>query len=108
VHWVLYNIPAEATELAEGVSTLPPGMMEVRNDNKKLHYGAPCPPIGKGKHRYFHKLYALDTALPGLGSSATKSTVLGAMDGHVLGQTQMIGTIERNDGGGDRYLALRR
>jgi len=107
VHWVLYNIPPETTELAEGISTLPPGTIQVRNDNKVFGYGAPCPPVGKGRHRYFHKLYALDAELPDLGASATEATVLDAMDGHVLGGTQMIGTIERSDGDRNRYLALR-
>lgn len=91
VHWVLYNLPASATNLAEGVAPhdLPAGTREGMNDWKRTGYGGPCPPIGK--HRYFHKLYALDTVLPDLGHP-TKAALEQAMQGHVLGQTQLIGT----------------
>src|SRR5262245_26150669 len=67
VHWVLYNLPGTANALPEGVEdgALPEGTMEGRNDWKRTGYGGPCPPIGR--HRYFHKLYALDTLLPDLG-----------------------------------------
>ena len=66
VHWVLYNLPANATGLPEGVTikSLPAGTMVGRNDWKRASYGGPCPPIVR--HRYFHKLYALDAALSGL------------------------------------------
>src|SRR5881392_1238992 len=65
VHWVLYNIPPNAAPLAEGTKQLPSGALEGLNDWQRTGYGGPCPPIGR--HRYFHKLYALDTVLPNLG-----------------------------------------
>ena len=94
VHWVLYNIPASATALPEAptASDLPAGTREGLNDWKRTGYGGPCPPIGR--HRYFHKLYALDTTLPDLGTP-TKSQLEAAMDGHVLAQTELVGTYER-------------
>ena len=94
VHWVLYNLPADAEGLAEGaISTrLPEGTREGTNDWKRTGYGGPCPPMGR--HRYFHKLYALDTMLPDL-HQPTKSDLLKAMDGHVLVQEQLVGTYQR-------------
>ena len=94
VHWVLYNLPPTTTGLAEGVasSALPPGTREGRNDWKRAGYGGPCPPIGR--HRYFHKLYALDVLLPDLGP-ATKADVEAAMKGHVLAQTELVGTYQK-------------
>jgi hypothetical protein len=91
VHWVLYNIPAQTPGLPEGVppSALPAGTRQGHNDWKRTGYGGPCPPIGR--HRYFHKLYALDTQLPDLGT-ATKTDVERAMKGHVLAQAELIGT----------------
>jgi len=67
VHWVLYNIPPEASQLGSGVreAELPEGTRSGLNDWKRTAYGGPCPPIGR--HRYFHKLYALDLVLPDLG-----------------------------------------
>ena len=94
VHWVLYNLPPTAAGLPEGVSTkqLPRGTRDGTNDWKRTGYGGPCPPIGR--HRYFFKLYALDTQLPDLGA-ATKADVEGAMRGHVLEQAELMGTYER-------------
>jgi hypothetical protein len=94
VHWVLYNLPAVAGELPEGVAreALPPGTREGQNDWKRPGYGGPCPPIGR--HRYFHKLYALDTVLPDLGTP-TKVELEAAMAGHVLGQAELVGTYEK-------------
>lgn len=92
VHWVLYNIPASATELPEGVTKLPDGTRQGHNDWKRTGYGGPCPPIGR--HRYFHKLYALDTVLPDLGR-ATKADVERAMQGHMLAQAELIGTYQK-------------
>ncbi len=94
VHWVLYNLPPEATGLPEGVepTALPPGTMQGLNDWKRTGYGGPCPPIGR--HRYFHKLYALNTVLPDLGTP-TKTQVEAAMRGHVLAQAELIGTYQR-------------
>jgi Raf kinase inhibitor-like YbhB/YbcL family protein len=94
VHWVLYNLPADSAGLAEGVSAkdLPAGTRQGVNDWGRTGYGGPCPPIGR--HRYFHKLYALDCALPDLGK-ATKAKVKQAMQGHVLGQAELVGTYHR-------------
>jgi len=89
VHWVLYNLPADSGGLAEGVSVLPAGTREGLNDWKRTGYGGPCPPIGR--HRYFFKLYALDTELPDLGTP-TKAQLLEAMKGHVVGEAVLMGT----------------
>ena len=90
VHWVLYNLPADATGLPGGVkpSMLPAGTLQGRNDWKRTGYGGPCPPIGT--HRYFHKLYALDAVLPDL-NQPTKSQLESAMQGHILAQTEIVG-----------------
>jgi Raf kinase inhibitor-like YbhB/YbcL family protein len=95
VHWVLYNLPASCTGLAAGVASsgLPRGTKQGRNDWKREGYGGPCPPIGR--HRYFHKLYALDTELSDLGA-APKSVVEKAMAGHVLAEAELIGTYQRS------------
>lgn len=94
VHWVLYNLPAEPGGLSEGVAAaaLPAGTREGSNDWKRTGYGGPCPPVGR--HRYFHKLYALDAVLPDLGRP-TKAQLLKAMQGHVLAQAELIGTYQR-------------
>ena len=94
VHWVLFNIPPDATGLPEGVKpdALPAGTEQGLNDWKRTGYGGPCPPIGR--HRYFHKLYALDTKLTGV-SKPNKAQVEAAMKGHVLAQGQLIGTYEK-------------
>jgi Raf kinase inhibitor-like YbhB/YbcL family protein len=93
VHWVLYNIPPSANGLPEAVGTrLPPGTLEGLNDWKHTGYGGPCPPIGR--HRYFHKLYALDTVLPDL-KRPTKAQLEKAMEGHVLAVAELIGTYQR-------------
>jgi Raf kinase inhibitor-like YbhB/YbcL family protein len=94
VHWVLYNLPPSSTGLAEGItaSALPAGTREGQNDWKRTGYGGPCPPIGR--HRYFHKLYALDVLLPDLGP-ATKADVEAAMKGHVLAQAELVGTYQK-------------
>lgn len=95
VHWVLYNIPATVTGLQEAVapSKLPAGTGEGKNDWKRTGYGGPCPPIGR--HRYFHKLYALDTVLPDL-KEPTKAQLEKAMEGHVLGKVELIGTYQKD------------
>ena len=91
VHWVLANLPVDSDGLPEDVSsmTLPAGTVEGLNDWKRTRYGGPCPPIGR--HRYFHKLYALDTVLGGL-KHPTKTQVEAAMKGHVLAQAELVGT----------------
>ncbi len=94
VHWVLYDLPPDSTGLPEGVApaALPPGTRQGLNDWKRTGYGGPCPPIGR--HRYFHKLYALDTVLPDLGTP-TKAQLEAAMKGHVLAEAQLVGTYQR-------------
>ncbi len=93
VHWVLYDVPPQTTALAEGASRTPPqGARDGLNDWKKPGYGGPCPPIGR--HRYFFKLYALDTVLPDLGKP-TKADLLKAMQGHVVGSAELVGTYEK-------------
>ena len=95
VHWVLYNIPAKAKGLPEAVTatTLPAGTREGTNDWGRVGYGGPCPPIGR--HRYIHKLYALDTVLPDL-KQPTKAALEKAMEGHVLEKIELIGTYQKS------------
>ena len=95
VHWVLYNLPPTATGLPEGVApnALPAGTRPGINDFTTTVYGGPCPPIGR--HRYFHKLYALDLVLPDLGKPR-KGDLERAMKGHVLGEAQLIGTYQKS------------
>ena len=94
VHWVLYNIPPDTNSLAEHITsaTLPPGVIEGINDWQRLGYGGPCPPTGR--HRYFHKLYALDVVLERL-NQPTKAAVEAAMQGHVIAQAELIGTYKK-------------
>jgi Raf kinase inhibitor-like YbhB/YbcL family protein len=93
VHWVLYNIPAETHTLPAGAAGkgLPAGARAGLNDWKRTGYGGPAPPVGR--HRYFHKLYALDVELPDLEQPA-KARLLNAMKGHVLAQAGLIGTYQ--------------
>jgi Raf kinase inhibitor-like YbhB/YbcL family protein len=94
VHWLLYNLPAETAGLPEGLASddLPPGTLEGRNDWNRTGYGGPCPPIGR--HRYFHKLYALNAMLPDLGQP-DKAALIAAMEGHVLDEAQLMGTYQK-------------
>jgi Raf kinase inhibitor-like YbhB/YbcL family protein len=94
VHWVVYNIPAATHALPAGGASqgLPDGARQGSNDWKRAGYGGPCPPTGR--HRYFHRLYALDTVLPELGQP-TKAHLLQAMQGHVLAETQLVGTYQK-------------
>ena len=94
VHWVLYSIPATVSALPEAVVTakLPAGTREGLNDWNRAGYGGPCPPVGR--HRYVHKLYALDVDLGDLGAPR-KADVEKAMDGHVLAKTELIGTYQK-------------
>lgn len=91
VHWVVYNIPPDTSGLPEGATSgdLPPGSKDGLNDWKRTGYGGPCPPIGR--HRYFHKLYALDTVLEGM-DKPTKAEVEAAMKGHIIAQAELVGT----------------
>jgi len=93
VHWVLYDIPAETQRLGTGATgrSLPPGTREGLNDWRRTGYGGPAPPIGR--HRYFHRLYALDVVLPDL-EQPTKARLLNAMKGHVLAVAELIGTYQ--------------
>jgi Raf kinase inhibitor-like YbhB/YbcL family protein len=93
VHWVLWDIPPESTGVPEGVrdEQLPPGTRIGMNDMNDFGYGGPCPPIGR--HRYFHKLYALDTVIGEL-EEPTKKSLLAAMEGHVLANTELLGTYQ--------------
>lgn len=94
VHWILYNMPPSAGGLPEGATpqTLPEGTREGLNDWNRTGYGGPCPPVGR--HRYFHKLYALDVALPDL-QNPRKSDLEKAMKGHIIAEAQWVGTYEK-------------
>ena len=94
VHWVLYNIPPDASGLPEAVAAggLPEGTLEGISDFKRTGYGGPCPPIGR--HRYFFKLYALDAVLPDL-KTPKKSDLVKAMEGHILSRCELVGTYEK-------------
>src|SRR5262245_54641837 len=95
VHWVAYNLPPDSQGLPENASGagLPGGAVAGVNDWKRTSYGGPCPPIGR--HRYFHKLYALDITLP--AKPLTKPELEAAMKGHVLAQAELIGTYQKGD-----------
>jgi Raf kinase inhibitor-like YbhB/YbcL family protein len=94
VHWVVYNIPSSTTKVPENSakSGLPGGAVQGSNDWGKQTYGGPCPPIGR--HRYFFKLYALDTELKGL-SNPNKAQLEKAMQGHIVGNAELIGTYQK-------------
>ena len=109
VHWVLYNIPPNVTGLPEGIPTstdvLPDGTVQGINHNKHIGYNGPCPPpnvaqgifysyAGEKPHKYYFKLYALDSEV-GLGPGATKEELVKAMDGHVLAQAEWVGKYTR-------------
>jgi len=95
VHWVIYNLPADTMGMIENV---PPtedvkgGGFQGKNDFEKIKYGGPCPP--SGTHRYFFKIYALDNELPPK-AGATKAETEKAMEGHILAQSQLMGTYRR-------------
>ena len=101
VHWVIYNLPADATGLPEGVPRgprlkAPAGGLQGKNswDSDNIGYRGPLPPKGHGRHRYYFKLYALDVQLslePGL----SKDALLKKIEGHVLAQGQLMSTYER-------------
>jgi Raf kinase inhibitor-like YbhB/YbcL family protein len=94
VHWVLYNLPASLKVLGQAIEedALPQGTLQGLNDWKRTGYGGPCPPIGR--HRYFFKLYALDTLLPDVGRP-TKAQLEQLMAGHVLAEAVLMGTYEK-------------
>ncbi len=95
VHWVIWNIPATTRALEENIpktASLPNGARQGTNDFKRIGYGGPCPP--SGTHRYFFKLYALDTTL-NLPPETTKSVLEDTMRGHILVQADLIGKYTR-------------
>jgi len=91
VHWVLYDIPPASSGIAEGAKP-PAGTKDGVNDWRRTGYGGPCPPIGR--HRYFHKLYALDTMLAKL-ERPTKAQLEAAMRGHILAEAKLMGTYQK-------------
>lgn len=96
VHWVVYNLPATVRQMKENFPTdkkLSDGTLQGRNDFAKMGYGGPCPP--GGTHRYYFKLYALDTRLS-LAPGATPSQLETAMKGHILAEAQLMGTYRRS------------
>ncbi len=95
VHWVLYNIPVAVSGVVEDTARLglSPGTSEGKNDWGRIGYGGPCPPIGR--HRYFHKLYALDVQLPDL-QAPTKAELERAMQGQVVATASLIGTYQKS------------
>jgi Raf kinase inhibitor-like YbhB/YbcL family protein len=100
VHWVIWGIPAKATELPENVAKTETvaaldGAKQGENSWPKIGYGGPCPPRGHGVHHYHFRLYALDTALA-LQPRATKKQLEEAMKGHILAQIELVGTYQRN------------
>ena len=95
MHWLLYNIPAAHSELADGAGNQAPpsGMQQAITDSNTIGYHGPCPPIGR--HRYFFHLAALDCALADLGRRARRADLERAMAGHVLATAVLMGTYER-------------
>jgi Raf kinase inhibitor-like YbhB/YbcL family protein len=96
VHWVMYGIPALARDLPEAMppkAELPDGTTQGVNDFRKLGYGGPAPPRGSD-HRYFFRLYALDIT-PLLAPGAHKADLMKAMEGHVLGESDLMGRYKR-------------
>jgi len=96
VHWVLWNVPAAAHSLAQGVpkrEQLDDGSVQGQNSFKKVGYNGPCPPAGQ-THRYFFRLYALDAKLS-LAAGASRDQLDAAMKGHVLGQAEYMGTFHK-------------
>ena len=92
VHWLLYNLPVTLSGLREAEQTLPAGTLEGINDWHRTGYGGPNPPIGR--HRYFHKLYALDVVLPDL-NNPTKLKLEQSLAGHILAEALLIGTYQK-------------
>jgi Raf kinase inhibitor-like YbhB/YbcL family protein len=91
VHWVIYNIPGDAKELSESIpvkKNLDNGAVQGLNDFRKIGYGGPCPP--GGTHRYFFKIYALDTILE-IEVDVTKDRLEKAMNGHIVDEGQLMG-----------------
>ncbi len=94
VHWILYNLDPKSTGLPEQAS-IPSGALPGLTNWNKTRYGGPCPPIGR--HRYFHKLYALDTVLPDL-KNPSKEALWQAMEKHIIAQAELVGTYQKQSG----------
>jgi Raf kinase inhibitor-like YbhB/YbcL family protein len=95
VHWVLFNLPADAKELSEGVKkrkTLPSRAKQGKNDSGKIGYSGPNPP--SGTHRYFFKVYALDKKLS-LKAGSTRKKLLAKMEGHILAEGELMGKVKK-------------
>jgi Raf kinase inhibitor-like YbhB/YbcL family protein len=95
VHWIIFNLPADARSLSEGMPTdaqLPDGSRQGVNGWRKTGYRGPCPP--SGTHRYFFKLYALDAQLS-LAAGTDKQQLLKVMQGHILAQAELMGTVRK-------------
>jgi Raf kinase inhibitor-like YbhB/YbcL family protein len=97
VHWVLFNIPADERSLPEdlpvtGKNVDPNAIYFGKNSSGNTRYDGPCPP--SGTHRYYFKLYALDS-LVDLLPGATKDELLKAMQGHILAQGELMGTFSK-------------
>jgi Raf kinase inhibitor-like YbhB/YbcL family protein len=92
VHWVLYNLPPDVRALGEAIEQ--EGVGQGKNDWGRVGYGGPCPPIGR--HRYFFKLYALDTVLPDL-HEPTKAQLEQAMANHIVAQAELMGTYQKRE-----------
>jgi Raf kinase inhibitor-like YbhB/YbcL family protein len=95
VHWLVFNLPATMTSLEENASVRLFGAKEGMTDFGKIGYGGACPPPGHGPHRYFFKLYALDTTLD-LPEGVSNGELIAAMNGHILAHAQLMGTYERS------------
>jgi len=96
VHWVIWNLPATADSLAEGMprsEQLPDGARQGRNSSGKIGYNGPCPPAGQ-THRYFFRIYALDNK-PELAAGADRAAVDAAIQGHILAQGEYMGTFHK-------------
>ena len=96
VHWVIYNLPANVSELGEQVPTdkkLDNRALQGKNDFGNIGYGGPCPP--GGTHRYFFRLYALNSELD-LEPGATKAELMDAIDGRILEETRLMGRYTRS------------
>jgi Raf kinase inhibitor-like YbhB/YbcL family protein len=96
VHWVLFNLPADAVQLTQGVPRdpeLPSGARQGVNDSGEIGYSGPCPPPGK-PHRYFFRLYSLDSSL-NLAPGVTRSVLDRAMADHILAEASIMGTYQR-------------
>ena len=95
VHWVLYDLPADTRSLPEGTTAPPQGARAGKNDFGKTTYGGPCPPVGR--HRYFFKVYALDTVMQDIGEP-TAPELMKKIEGHILARGQLMGTYEKGAG----------